>query len=136
MQQSAFWQDLKLHDQEAPYDVRLRTTDVCARDRNLFFRPGPSMLSSHIAHCSCMTCMDQLLKPLSCNPGKKAKEEQEPVEAGEGEQGKDEGWEGGLTKADLKQEVLKILEGANMDEFNLKSLMKQLGRAGSSRTCS
>lgn len=59
------------------------------------------------------------------------------MDAGEGEQGaEDEGWEGGLTKAALKQEVLKILEGANMDEFNLKSLMKQLGRAGSSRTCS
>ena len=51
-----------------------------------------------------------------------AEEEEE-----EQEEEDDTSWEGGLTKASLKQEVLKILEGANMDEFNLKSLMKQLG---------
>ncbi|KAK9859358.1 hypothetical protein WJX84_002597 [Apatococcus fuscideae] len=50
-----------------------------------------------------------------------AEEEEE-----EQEEEDDTSWEGGLTKASLKQEVLKILEGANMDEFNLKSLMKQL----------
>lgn len=62
--------------------------------------------------------------------GKKAKAvepEEADEEAKEEEAEEDEGWEDGLTKAALKQEVLKILEGANMDEFNLKSLMKQLG---------
>lgn len=53
--------------------------------------------------------------------------EEADEEAEEEQAEEDEGWDFCLTKADLKQEVLKILEGANMDEFNLKSLMKQLG---------